>query len=174
MRFLLLLFRNKFRNSRLHLCKWHSYIIFAAKSVPFLRFHAYHARKGLLAKIRCDERYEYLTGFLTNKRIRNDLVTPKRWKRCCTEDLMLEFNNFVEVLITDICCCNTQRERLSPMLNITLCWGSISREAASSFKCLAIACFSFSGTEMSQNPDTSSILHSRPAGEVCEVIILCS
>ena len=36
--FLLLLFRYKFRNVRLHLGKSHSHIIFATKSVPFISF----------------------------------------------------------------------------------------------------------------------------------------
>lgn len=130
---LLLPFRYKFRNARLHLGKCHSHIIFATKSVPFLSFHVYHPRKGLLAKIRCNKRCEYLKGFLSNKRVWYDLVTPKRWERCRSEELLLKlallkFNDFVEVFIVDICCRNTKRERLSHPCWIWLSGGEVSVE----------------------------------------------
>ena len=64
MRLLLLLFRYKFRNMRLHLGKCHSHILFETKSVPFISFNIYQPRKRLLAKIRCNKRIEYLKGFL--------------------------------------------------------------------------------------------------------------
>ena len=104
---------NKFRNTLLHLSKCHSQIIFATKSVPFISFNIYQPRNWLFAKIRCNKRCEYLEGFLSSKRVGYDLVTPKRWERCCSEELLLKlallrFNDFV-----DICCRNTKRERLS-------------------------------------------------------------
>ena len=46
-----------------------THIIFATKSVPFLSFQVYHPRKGFLAKIRCNKRWEYLKGVLNNKRV---------------------------------------------------------------------------------------------------------
>lgn len=130
---LLLPFRDKFSNARIHLGKCHSHIIFATKSVPFLHFYVHHPRKGLLAQIRCNKRNEYLKGFLSNKRVRYDLVTPKRWEHCCSEELLLnlallKFNDFVKVLIIDICCRNIKRERLSHPCWIWLSGGAVSVE----------------------------------------------
>ena len=53
---LLLPFRYKFRNARLHLGKCHSHIIFATKSVPFFSFHVYHPEKD------CSQRYVVTNG----------------------------------------------------------------------------------------------------------------
>ena len=125
---LLLPFRDQFRNARLHLGKCHSHVIFATKSVPFLRFHVQHPRKWLLAKICCNKRYENLQSFLSNNRVRYHLLTPKRWERCCSEELLLDlallnFNDFIEVFIIDICCLNTKRERLShPCVSSRIIW----------------------------------------------------
>ena len=82
---LLLPFRYKFGNARLHLGKCHFHIIFATKSVPFLNFIVYY-RKGLLAQIRCNKQFEYLKG----NKVWYDLVTPNRWERCCSEELLLK------------------------------------------------------------------------------------
>ena len=117
MRFMLLHFRNNSTYAWLDLGKCHSHIIFATKSVPFFIF-VYHRRKGLLAKIRCNKRYKYVKGFLRKKRVSYNLVTSKRKERCCSEELLLnlallKFNDFIKVLIIDICFINTKRKRLS-------------------------------------------------------------
>uniref|UniRef100_A0A0K2TFQ1 Uncharacterized protein n=1 Tax=Lepeophtheirus salmonis TaxID=72036 RepID=A0A0K2TFQ1_LEPSM len=46
--------------------------------VPFLRFYVNQPLKRLLTKICCYKRYEYPQGFLCNKRLWYDLLTPKR------------------------------------------------------------------------------------------------
>ena len=79
-----------------------THIIFAIKSVPCLHFYVYHPRKGLLAKICCNRWYKYLEGFLSNKRVRYDLMTPSRWENYCFEEFLLnlslmQFNDFVQV-----------------------------------------------------------------------------
>ena len=73
MRFMLLHFGNNSKNARLHFGKAHG-----NKVCSFFCFCVYHLRKGLLAKIRCNKRYEYLKGFLSKKSVSYDLVTPKR------------------------------------------------------------------------------------------------
>ena len=74
---LLLLFRCKFRNARLHLGKGHSHIIFTTKFVPFISFNIYQPGKELLQRYVVTNS-EYLKGFLSNKRIWYHWVTPKR------------------------------------------------------------------------------------------------
>ena len=75
MRFMLLHFRNNSRNAWLDLGECHSHVIFTTKSVAF---YVYHCRKGFLAKISCNKRYEYLKSFLSKKKASYDLVSPKR------------------------------------------------------------------------------------------------
>ena len=75
MRFMLLHFRNNSRNAWLDLGECHSHVIFTTKSVGF---YVYHCRKGFLAKISCNKRYEYLKSFLSKKKASYDLVSPKR------------------------------------------------------------------------------------------------
>ena len=115
MRFMLLHFKNNSKNAWVDLGKCHCHVIFATK---YVSFYIYHCRKRLLAKIRCNKRYEYLKGFLSKKGVSYDLVTSKRLERCCSEELLLnlallKFNNFIEVFIIDICLTNTNRKRLS-------------------------------------------------------------
>ena len=159
MRFMLLHFGNNSKNARLHFGKAHS-----NKVCSFFYFYVYHLRKGLLAKIRCNKLYEYLKGFLSKKRVSYDLVTRKCWERCCSEELLLKlallkFNDFIEVFIIDIFFISTKREWL-----FYLCWIWLSgrkypsRDFASSFKCMEIACFSSLGTKMFPFRDTSLIL----------------
>lgn len=76
----------------------------------------------------------------------NDLERPKRLKLYYSEELLvnfalLKFNDFVQVLIIDICCRNTIRKRLSQHCLIRLSGGE--ERLVSSSKCMAIASFSF-------------------------------
>ena len=105
-------FGNNSKNAWLHFGKAHG-----NKVCSFFCFYVYHLWKGLLAKIRCNKLYEYLKGFFNKKRVSYDLVIPKRWERCCSEELLLKvallkFNDFIEVFIIDIFI-STKREWLS-------------------------------------------------------------
>ena len=98
----------------------------------FIYYTIYHLRKGLLAKIHCNQRY--LKGFLSKKRLSFDLVTPKLREGCCSKELLLslvllKFNGFIGVYILDICFINTKREWLfKSCLWLTLWLGIIRRE----------------------------------------------
>lgn len=133
----------------------------------------------------CSQRYVVTNGMSISRAflaIRYNLVSPKCWE-CCSEKLLLnlallKFNDVVEVLIIDICCCNTKRERLavSLMLDMTLWWGSIHRAHLSAWQLLASdprvqKCLRF-------QTHLLSYLHSCPAGESLRsyhspFIILC-
>ena len=128
--------------------------LMATKPVPLFCFYVHNLWKGLLAKIHCNKLYEYFKSFLSKKRVSYDSVTPKRWERCCCEELLLKlallkFNDFIEVFIIDIFFISTKRKWLSYPCWIWLSGRRYSsKDFASSSKCMEIAYFSFPGTEM--------------------------
>ena len=151
---MLLHFGNNSKNARHHFGKAHG-----NKVCSFFCFYVCCLQKGLLAKIRCNKLYEYFKGFLSKKRVSYDLITPKRWERCCSEELLLKlallkFNDFIEVFIIDIFFISTKREWLSYPCWIWLSGRKYpSRDFASSSKGMEIVYFSSLGMEMFPFPD---------------------
>ena len=155
---------DNFRNARLHLRKCHSHIIFATKFVPFLRFDVYQHRKD------CSQRYVVTNGM----RISRDSLAIRGYAAIWRHQNVESFVVLKSCCWTWLSCSPMISSRYSSFtsavatLNVNGCLTHAgyailvgkypSRDFASSSKCIAIACFSSLGTEMSPVPDTSSIL----------------
>ena len=159
---LLLFFRYKIRNARLHLGKCHSHIIFPTKSVPFISFNVYQPRKGLLAKITngVSISWAFLAvigyGMIWLHQNVESVVVLKSyyWSWLCWSSMISSryssLTSAVSTLNVNGCLTHDGYDSLVGKYP--------PRDFASSFKCMVIPCFSSRGIEMSPIPDTFSIL----------------